>query len=127
MRPAPEDGAATHFEVSYEGFVDDVRVDDYVVIDGGMAIVQVTAMEGPDVKATVIEPGTVLSRANLTLRRGKALVRGNSSMLPVVTAKDWQDIDFAVKSKVCSMCVGTQAHMPLRAIHASALALRTAC
>lgn len=41
----------------------------------------------------------MLSRATLTLRRDKELVRGYSSMLPVVTAKDWQDIDFAVKNK----------------------------
>jgi hypothetical protein len=41
----------------------------------------------------------VMSRATLTLRRNRELVRGYSSMLPVVTAKDWQDIDFAVKHK----------------------------
>jgi hypothetical protein len=52
------------------------------------------------VKGHVVEPGVVLSRANITLRRGKELVRGNSSMLPTVTAKDWQDIDFAIANKV---------------------------
>jgi hypothetical protein len=52
------------------------------------------------VTGTVIEPGKVMSRATLTLRREKELVRGYSSMLPVVTAKDWQDIDFAVEHKV---------------------------
>jgi pyruvate kinase len=63
----------------------------------------VSAIEGPDVKGEVVEPGVVLSRANITLRRGKELVRGNSSMLPTVTAKDWQDIDFAIEQKVrCS-------------------------
>ena len=62
---------------------------------------QVSEIEGPDVKGEVVEPGVVLSRANITLRRGKVLVRGNSSMLPTVTAKDWQDIDFAIEHKVC--------------------------
>jgi pyruvate kinase len=100
VRPAPPD-STHHFQVSYEGFVDDVRVDDFVVIDGGMVIVQVKEMAGPDVFATVVEPGKVMSRASLTLRRGKELVQGKSSMLPVVTAKDWQDIDFAVEQKVC--------------------------
>lgn len=101
VRPASKD-STRHFQVSYEGFIDDVRVGDFVVVDGGMVIVQVDAMAGPDVTATVVEPGKVMSRATLTLRRGKELVRGKSSQLPVVTAKDWQDIDFAVEQKVCS-------------------------
>jgi pyruvate kinase len=101
VRPAPSAEHPRHFTVSYEGFIDDVRIGDFVVIDGGMVIVQVEGIEGPDVTAKVIEPGKVMSRANLTLRRGKTLVRGNSSSLPVVTAKDWQDIDFAVENKVC--------------------------
>jgi hypothetical protein len=103
VRPAPPD-STRHFQVSYEGFIDDVRVGDFVVIDGGMVIVQVEEMAGPDVFATVVEPGKVMSRASLTLRRGKELVRGKSSMLPVVTGKDWQDIDFAVEQKVRCVC-----------------------
>ena len=99
VRPANGD-APRHFQVSYEAFIDDVRAGDAVVIDGGMAIVQVDSIEGPDVFATVVEPGKVMSRANLTLRRNKELVRGYSSMLPVVTAKDWQDIDWAVQHQV---------------------------
>lgn len=105
VRPAPavsedDNGAAPrHFQVSYEAFVHDVRVGDYLMVDGGMVIVRVTAIEGPDVTGQVMEPGRVMSRATITLRRGKELVRGHSSMLPVVTAKDWQDIDFAVEHK----------------------------
>jgi hypothetical protein len=62
--------------------------------------VEVTGIEGPDVTGIVREPGKVMSRATLTLRRDKDLVQGKSSMLPVVTAKDWQDIDFAIRHKV---------------------------
>lgn len=106
VRPAPvasdsdNGGAPRHFQVSYEAFVHDVRVGDYLMVDGGMVIVRVTAIEGPDVTGEVMEPGRVMSRATITLRRGKELVRGHSNMLPVVTAKDWQDIDFAVEQKV---------------------------
>jgi pyruvate kinase len=99
VRPSSEDNPR-HFQVSYEAFIDDVRVGDAVVMDGGMVIVRVDGVAGPDVTGTVIEPGKVMSRATLTLRREKELVRGYSSMLPVVTAKDWQDIDFAVEHKV---------------------------
>lgn len=106
VRPAPsasedddDSGAPRHFQVSYEAFVHDVRVGDYLMVDGGMVIVRVTAIEGPDVTGEVMEPGRVMSRATITLRRGKELVRGHSNMLPVVTAKDWQDIDFAVEHK----------------------------
>jgi pyruvate kinase len=102
VRPAPSPDATSHFQVSYEAFVDDVRMNDIVMVDGGMVIVEVTGIEGPDVSAVVLEPGKVMSRATLTLRRGKDLVRGKSSQLPVVTAKDWQDIDFAIKNEVCS-------------------------
>eukprot|EP00892_Ulva_mutabilis_P011343 jgi/Ulvmu1/8581/UM045_0023.1 len=107
VRPAPasSDSDSTngsgprHFQVSYEAFVHDVREGDYLMVDGGMVIVRVKSIEGPDVTGEVIEPGRVMSRATITLRRGKELVRGHSSMLPVVTAKDWQDIDFAVEHK----------------------------
>lgn len=99
--PAADNGAGPrHFQVSYEAFVHDVRVGDYLMVDGGMVIVRVRAIEGPDVTGEVMEPGRVMSRATITLRRGKELVRGHSTMLPVVTAKDWQDIDFAVEQKV---------------------------
>ena len=106
VRPAPppsgdgNGGGPRHFQVSYEAFVADVREGDFLMVDGGMVIVRVLSIEGPDVMGEVIEPGRVMSRATITLRRGKELVRGHSSMLPVVTAKDWQDIDFAVEHKV---------------------------
>lgn len=100
VRPAPAGCDAKFFEVSYEAFVDDVEVGDSIMVDGGMVILQVKSIAGPEVHAEVVEPGLVLSRANLTFRRRKELVRGRASMLPVVTAKDWQDIDFAIAEEV---------------------------
>jgi pyruvate kinase len=56
VRPSPDDNPR-HFQVSYEAFIDDVRKGDAVVVDGGMVIVQVQDIAGPDVTAIVVEPG----------------------------------------------------------------------
>eukprot|EP00191_Tetraselmis_sp_GSL018_P021820 CAMPEP_0177625964 /NCGR_PEP_ID=MMETSP0419_2-20121207/30392_1 /TAXON_ID=582737 /ORGANISM="Tetraselmis sp., Strain GSL018" /LENGTH=626 /DNA_ID=CAMNT_0019126969 /DNA_START=8 /DNA_END=1889 /DNA_ORIENTATION=- len=89
------------FRVNYEGFVDDVKVGDMVVVDGGMLTMEVSSIEGPDVKCTVVDPGLLLSRANITLRdRQGRLIRGKNANLPVITAKDWLDIDFAISQGV---------------------------
>jgi pyruvate kinase len=86
--------------VSYEAFVDDVQPGDMVIVDGGMVSLEVLAKAGPDVKARVVDPGIILSRANLTFRRGGIVVRARNAMLPVLSAKDWLDIDFAIAEKV---------------------------
>ncbi|CAL8462457.1 g1990 [Coccomyxa elongata] len=86
--------------VSYDAFVDDVQVGDLVVVDGGMVSLEVKQKMGPDVKVVVVDPGIVLSRANLTFRRNGGLVRARNSMLPVLSSKDWLDIDFAIRQKV---------------------------
>jgi pyruvate kinase len=57
-------------------------------------------MVGPEVRARVVDPGIILSRANLTFRRAGAVLRARNSMLPVLSSKDWLDIDFAVEEKV---------------------------
>lgn len=76
-----------------------------MVVDGGMVLMEVAEKAGPDVVCTVVEPGIILSRANLTMRRNGSLLRGRNSMLPVITSKDWADIDFAVKNKVDFLAV----------------------
>lgn len=86
--------------VSYEAFVDDVAPGDLVIVDGGMVSLEVLSKAGPDVRARVLDPGIILSRANLTFRRGGEVVRARNSMLPVLSAKDWLDIDFAIAEKV---------------------------
>mmetsp|Transcript_25366 Transcript_25366/g.70960 ORF Transcript_25366/g.70960 Transcript_25366/m.70960 type:complete len:581 (+) Transcript_25366:155-1897(+) len=87
--------------VSYEGFVDDVKPGDTIVVDGGMVKLEVVTITGPDVLCTVVDPGLLLSRANLTFRdRFGGLIRGKNASLPVITAKDWLDVDFAIKQKV---------------------------
>jgi len=86
--------------VSYDGFVDDVEPGDAIVVDGGMVSLEVVSKAGPDVLAVVVEPGLVLSRANLTFRRGGSVLRARNSMLPVLSSKDWLDIDFALAQEV---------------------------
>lgn len=86
--------------VSYEAFVDDVQVGDHVVVDGGMVTLDVLEKAGPDVRCQVADPGIILSRANLTFRRNGTIVRARNSMLPVLSSKDWLDIDFAIQMDV---------------------------
>ena len=64
-----------------------VQVGDLVVVDGGMVSLEVKQKMGPDVKVVVVDPGIVLSRANLTFRRNGGLVRARNSMLPVLSSK----------------------------------------
>lgn len=64
-----------------------VQVGDLVVVDGGMVSLEVKQKMGPDVEVVVVDPGIVLSRANLTFRRNGGLVRARNSMLPVLSSK----------------------------------------
>lgn len=64
-----------------------LQVGDLVVVDGGMVSMEVKQKMGPDVKVEVVDPGILLSRANLTFRRNGRLVRARNSMLPVLSSK----------------------------------------
>ncbi|CAI7745888.1 unnamed protein product, partial [Closterium sp. NIES-54] len=86
--------------VNYDGFIDDVREGDELVVDGGMARLQVTARMGPDVVCSVLDPGLLLPRANLTIFRNGQLVRATNAMLPTISSKDWIDIDFGIAEGV---------------------------
>ncbi len=52
-----------------------------------MVSLEVTAKFGPDAICRVVDPGLILSRANLTFRRGGKTLRASNSMLPVVSSK----------------------------------------
>lgn len=60
---------------------------DLVIVDGGMVSLEVKAKMGPDVKVEVVDPGLILSRANLTFKRNGHLLRARNSMLPVLSSK----------------------------------------
>lgn len=87
-------------QVSFEGFSRDCRPGDTLLIDGGMATLRAESVRGPDVICKVIDSGTIFPRASVTIRRGGELVRSTDAFLPVLGAKDWNDIDMAIENKV---------------------------
>ncbi|KAL4200088.1 hypothetical protein AMTRI_Chr03g147950 [Amborella trichopoda] len=86
--------------VNYEGFAEDVKVGDELLVDGGMVRFEVIEKIGPDVKCRCTDPGLLLPRANLTFWRGGSLVRERNAMLPTISSKDWLDIDFGIAEGV---------------------------
>ncbi|XP_057468337.1 pyruvate kinase isozyme A, chloroplastic-like [Actinidia eriantha] len=85
--------------VNYDGFAEDVKVGDELLVDGGMVRFEVIEKIGPDVKCRCTDPGLLLPRANLTFWRDGSLVR-ERSMLPTISSKDWLDIDFGIAEGV---------------------------
>ncbi|KAF3681011.1 Pyruvate kinase isozyme A, chloroplastic [Capsicum annuum] len=73
--------------VNYDGFAEDVRVGDDLLIDGGMVRFEVIEKIGPDVKCLCTDPGLLLPRANLTFWRDGKLVRERNAMLPTISSK----------------------------------------
>ncbi|CAK9198306.1 unnamed protein product [Sphagnum jensenii] len=86
--------------VNYDGFAEDVKVGDELVIDGGMVRFEVVEKFGPDAKCKCTDPGRLLPRANLTIWREGHLVRERNAMLPTISSKDWIDIDFGLAEGV---------------------------
>ncbi|XP_050372084.1 pyruvate kinase isozyme A, chloroplastic [Argentina anserina] len=86
--------------VNYEGFAEDVKVGDELLVDGGMVRFEVLEKLGPDVKCKCTDPGLLLPRANLTFWRDGSLVRERNAMLPTISSKDWLDIDFGIAEGV---------------------------
>ncbi|GMI76102.1 PLASTIDIAL PYRUVATE KINASE 1 [Hibiscus trionum] len=86
--------------VNYDGFAEDVKVGDELVVDGGMVRFVVIEKMGPDVICRCTDPGLLLPRANLTFRRDGSLVRERNAMLPTISSKDWLDIDFGIEEGV---------------------------
>ncbi|PNY12906.1 pyruvate kinase family protein [Trifolium pratense] len=86
--------------VNYEGFAEDVKVGDELLVDGGMVRFEVIEKIGPDVKCLCTDPGLLLPRANLTFWRNGSLVRERNAMLPTISSKDWLDIDFGIAEGV---------------------------
>jgi pyruvate kinase len=93
-------GKENLLSVSFGGFVEDVLPGDVVSLDGGMVALQVQRASGPDLICSVLDPGLILPRASITVTRGGKLVRAKNSMLPVLSAKDWMDVDLAIEQQV---------------------------
>ncbi|KAK2986073.1 hypothetical protein RJ640_011514 [Escallonia rubra] len=73
--------------VNYDGFAEDVKLGDELLVDGGMVRFEVIEKIGPDVKCLCTDPGLLLPRANLTFWRDGSLVRERNAMLPTVSSK----------------------------------------
>ncbi|KAH8495697.1 hypothetical protein Peur_055598 [Populus x canadensis] len=86
--------------VNYDGFAEDVKVGDELLVDGGMVRFEVMEKIGPDVKCRCTDPGLMLPRANVTFWRDGSLVRERNAMLPTISSKDWLDIDFGIAEGV---------------------------
>jgi pyruvate kinase len=80
-------------EISYDGFVDDVKVGDILLIDGGIISFKVLEKTATDIICEARESGTLSSRRHIN-------VRGKSARLPSILQKDWKDIDFGIKENV---------------------------
>lgn len=86
--------------VNYDGFAEDVKIGDELLVDGGMVRFVVADKIGPDVLCQCTDPGLLLPRANLTFWRNGTLVQERNAMLPTISSKDWLDIDFAITEGV---------------------------
>ncbi|KAJ7954811.1 Pyruvate kinase family protein [Quillaja saponaria] len=86
--------------VNYDGFAEDVKVGDELLVDGGMVRFEVIEKIGPDVNCQCTDPGLLLPRANLTFWRDGSLVWERNAMLPTISSKDWLDIDFGIAEGV---------------------------
>uniref|UniRef100_A0A7S0N055 Pyruvate kinase n=1 Tax=Pyramimonas obovata TaxID=1411642 RepID=A0A7S0N055_9CHLO len=79
--------------VNYDGFIDDVEVDDTLLIDGGLMSMQIVDKSDTEVKCVVIDGGLLGSRRHLN-------VKERSANLPTITEKDWADLQFGVDNNV---------------------------
>ena len=80
-------------EVSYDSFIDEVKVGDTILVDGGMLSFKVKEKTNMDVICECLDNGTLTSRRHLN-------IRGKSAKLPSITEKDWEDIRFGIKENI---------------------------
>ncbi|KAL2650740.1 hypothetical protein R1flu_018868 [Riccia fluitans] len=87
-------------QVNYQGFAEDLKVGDEVVVDGGLVRFDVIEIIGPDVRCRCTDPGLLLPRASLSFFRDGQLLQERSAVLPTLSSKDWLDIDFGIAEGV---------------------------
>lgn len=80
-------------EVSHDGFVDEVALDDIILVDGGMLRLKVVEITRTDVRCESLDDGVLASRRHLN-------IRGKSAALPAITEQDWLDIDFGIEQRI---------------------------
>lgn len=80
-------------EINYDGFIEDVKVGDVILIDTGMLSFKVKKKTKTDVVCESMDEGLLSSRRHVH-------VKGKSMRLPSITKKDWEDIDFGISEGV---------------------------
>lgn len=83
------DGKNGRISVNYDGFIDDVSVNDMLLVDGGMLSLKILDKTKQDVVCEVVDGGVMGSRRHLN-------IRGKSANLPAITEKDWLDLQFGI-------------------------------
>jgi pyruvate kinase len=83
------DGDATRCSTTYHGLPGDVRPGDTILIDDGRVALRVVAVEGSEVRTTVVEGGAVSSHKGLNLP-------GVSVSVPAMSDKDIADLRWAL-------------------------------
>ncbi|MDD5056156.1 MAG: pyruvate kinase [Candidatus Peribacteraceae bacterium] len=79
--------------IGYDGFIEDVSVDDVILVDGGLLSFQVMEKSATDVHCRCIDGGTLGSRRHIN-------IRGKTATIPSMTEQDWQDIAFGMEENI---------------------------
>lgn len=80
-------------EISYDGFISDVKTGDIILIDSGLLSFKVVSITQKNVLCECIDGGTITSRRHVN-------IKSKSASIPTITKQDWKDIDFGVKEGV---------------------------
>ncbi len=80
-------------EVNYDEFINDIKIGDIILVDGGMLSMKVRKKTKTDAICECLDSGKMTSRRHLN-------IRGKSAKLPSITKKDWEDIKFGIKEGV---------------------------
>lgn len=84
-------GTSAEFSISYKGLVDDVQPGTRILIDDGLIALEVIATEDRDIRCRILNGGPVSDRKSIN-------VPGAELKLPSLTAKDREDILFAIEN-----------------------------
>jgi pyruvate kinase len=83
-------GTATRVSCTYKKLPEEVKVGDRLLIDDGKVAVEVTAVQGPDIRCLVIEGGPVSNNKGISLPHVAVSV-------PALSEKDIEDLRFALR------------------------------
>ncbi|RVW71908.1 Pyruvate kinase isozyme A, chloroplastic [Vitis vinifera] len=89
--------------INYDGFAEDVKVGDKLLVDSGMVRFDVIEKIGPDVKCRCTDPELLLPRANLTFWRDGSLSTKGIKHLKSYIAVRSRDSDIVVIAKIESI------------------------